>query len=92
MRATLTKAFITNKKEVKKMKKLINTAIVILSISLALVIIGSVLAGMTWGNGFNGAELAAALVNIGYISAALTGIVLTGLGVSYAVRNEDSKK
>lgn len=74
------------------MKKLINTAIIILAVSLALVIIGSILAGINWGTGFDGAALAAALVNVGYIAAALTGIVLTGLGVSYAVRNEDSNK
>lgn len=75
------------------MKKFMTTAIVILSIGLAMVLTGSVLNGIAWAaGGFNGAELAKALVNIGYIATMLSGIVLTGLGVACAVRGEDKKE
>ncbi|MCL2522465.1 MAG: hypothetical protein FWE36_06360 [Erysipelotrichales bacterium] len=70
------------------MKKYASTAIVILSVSLAMVFLGAVLTGVDWGTGFNGAPLADALLNIGYIGAILSGIVLTGIGVSAAVRSD----
>lgn len=71
------------------MKKCVKTAIVILAVGLAMVLVGSILQGITWGNGFNGALLAAALNNIGYIAAMLSGVVLTGFGVAAAVHGED---
>ncbi len=72
------------------MKKFITTTIVILSVGLAMVLIGAILQGINWGTGFDGTSLASALNTIGYIVAMLSGVVLTGLGVAYAVRN-DSK-
>lgn len=73
------------------MKKVIMTTIIILSIGLAMVLVGSILQGINWGTGFDGTELATALSNIGYIVAMLSGVVLTGLGVAYAVRGESNK-
>ena len=75
------------------MKKFIGTAIIILGISLAMVLIGSVLQGITIaGTGFDMQYLSKALVNVGYIAAVLSGIVLTGLGVAFAVKNDEGKK
>ncbi len=71
------------------MKKCVNTAIIILAIGLAMILVGSILQGITWGNGFNGDTLADALNNIGYIAAMLSGVVLTGFGVATAVKGED---
>lgn len=73
------------------MKKVIMTTIIIVSIGLAMVLVGSILQGINWGTGFDGTELATALSNIGYIVAMLSGVVLTGLGVAYAVRGENNK-
>ena len=75
------------------MKKLITTAIVILSVGIAMILVGSILKGITWSADFNGADLASALNNIGYIAATLSGIVLAGLGVATAIKgcNKDDK-
>jgi len=70
------------------MKKSASTAIIALCVSLAMVFLGAVLTGVNWGTGFNGAHLADVLVNLGYIGAILSGIVLTGIGVATAVRSD----
>ena len=76
------------------MKKLITTTVVILAIGIAMVVVGSVLKGVAWGTDFDGTQLATALSNIGYIVAALSGIVLTGVGIATAVKstNSDDKR
>ena len=75
------------------MKKFSLTAIIILSVGLAMAIIGAVLSGITFGNGakFDAAELARVLETIGYIAAALSGIVLVAIGVSYAITEQTKK-
>ena len=72
------------------MKKLITTTIVILAIGIAMVVVGSVLKGVAWSPDFDGSQLAIALSNIGYIVAALSGIVLTGVGIVAAVKSTNS--
>ncbi len=72
------------------MKKLITTTIVILAIGIAMVVVGSVLKGVAWSSDFDGSQLAIALSNIGYIVAALSGIVLTGVGIVAAVKSTNS--
>ena len=74
------------------MKKFVTTAIVVLSISLALILVGSILQGITWGTGFNGTAFANALNNIGYIAAMLSGVVLTGFGVATAVKGNSEEE
>ncbi len=69
------------------MKKLTLTTIIILGIGLAMVVVGAILQGISWGSGFNGDALASALNNIGYITAMLSGVVLTGTGIAYAIKN-----
>lgn len=71
------------------MKKFLLTTIVVLSVGLAMILIGSILQGITWSTGFDGTSLAEALNNVGYIVAMLSGVVLAGVGVAYAVRGED---
>lgn len=70
------------------MKKLVTTTIVILSVALAMILVGGVLKGITWTGDFNGDSLASALSTIGYVAAMLSGVVLTGLGVAMAVKGE----
>lgn len=79
------------------MKKFILTTIVLLSVGLAMVLVGSVLQGINWSTqDFNGDYLANALSTIGYLVAVLSGVVLTGLGVSTAIlgncKKDESKK
>lgn len=79
------------------MKKFIITTIVLLSVGLAMVLVGSVLQGINWSTAdFNGDHLANALSTIGYLVAVLSGVVLTGLGVSTAIlgncKKDDEKK
>lgn len=79
------------------MKKFIVTTIVLLSVGLAMVLLGSVLQGINWSTtDFNGDYLASALSTIGYLVAVLSGVVLTGLGVSTAIlgncKKENEKK
>ncbi len=74
------------------MKKLITTTIVILAVGLAMVLVGSVLQGITWSSSFDGTTLASSLTTIGYIVAMLSGVVLTGLGVAYAIKGDCSKE
>jgi hypothetical protein len=78
-----------NLKGGENMKKLMTSVIIILAVGLAMVLLGSLLQGVVWGAGFNGVNMANALVNLGYICAMLSGVVLTGLGVAKAVRHED---
>ena len=70
------------------MKKFISTAVIILSVGLAMVLVGSILQGITWNGDFDGTNLAGALVNLGYIGTMLSGVVLAGLGVATAIKGE----
>ena len=73
------------------MKKLTLTTIIILGIGLAMILVGAVLEGIVnWGTGFNGDALASALTTIGYIVAMLSGVVLTGMGIAYAIKSGSS--
>lgn len=71
------------------MKKLITTTIIILAIGIAMIVVGSVLKGITWSADFDGTQLASAFNNIGYIAAALSGVVLTGSGIATAVKSNN---
>ncbi len=71
------------------MKKLITTTVIILAIAVAMIVVGSVFKSITWTGDFNGAELANAFNNIGYIAAALSGVVLTGAGIATAVKSNN---
>lgn len=68
------------------MKKLLTAAIVILSVGLAMILVGGVLQGVTWQGNFDGQFLADALSNVGYIVAMLSGVVLTAVGVASAIK------
>lgn len=74
------------------MKKLFTTTIVILAVGLAMVLVGGILQGINWGVGFDGTALATALTSIGYIASMLSGVVLTGAGVAYAVKGDCKPK
>ncbi len=75
------------------MKKFIITTIVLLSVGLAMVLVGSVLQGINWSTAdFNGDPFASALTTIGYLVAVLSGVVLTGLGVSTAILGNCKKE
>lgn len=76
------------------MKKVLLATVIILSVGLAMVLVGSILQGITWSSGFDGTAFAQALNSIGYIVAMLSGVALTGLGISYAIKGDskDEKK
>ena len=69
------------------MSKLSTTAIIVLAIGLAMAIVGAVMQGINYTGDFNGQPLASVLREIGYIAAALSGIVLVASGVASAVRH-----
>ena len=68
------------------MKKFTLTAIIILSVGLALAIIGAIFNDITWTGDFEPTALAGVMQTIGYIAAALSGIVLVAIGVSSAIK------
>ena len=68
------------------MKRFSIAALIVLSVGLAMTVVGSVLVGVTFTGNFDATPLAATLREIGYITAALSGIVLVALGVSHAIR------
>lgn len=73
------------------MKKLTLATLIILGVGLAMVVVGAVLDGIAWNTtSFDGAALATALTNIGYIASMLSGVVLTGTGIAYAIRSGSS--
>lgn len=76
------------------MKKLITAVIIILAVGLAMVLVGSILQGIDWTStpDFDGTAFASALNNVGYIVAMLSGVVLAGLGVAYAVKYDGKEK
>lgn len=75
------------------MKKLITTVIIILAVGLAMILVGGVLQGISWQTSdFDGRAFASALNNVGYIVAMLSGVVLAGLGVAYAVKYDGKEK
>ena len=73
------------------MKKYTYTAIIILSIGIAMAVIGAIFQDVNWTGTFNPANLADVLRTIGYIAAGLSGIVLVAFGVAHAIKNGDSK-
>lgn len=76
------------------MKKLITTAIVLLSVGLAMVLVGGILQGVDWASTgtYDGSFLAIALNNIGYIVATLSGIVLIAVGVASSIKCDKCDK
>ena len=75
------------------MKKLITTVIIILAVGLAMILVGGVLQCISWQTSdFDGTAFASALNNVGYIVAMLSGVVLAGLGVAYAVKYDGKEK
>ena len=71
------------------MKKILMSTVIVLSVGLAMVLIGSILNGISWSSDFNGASFADALTSIGYIVAMLSGVVLTGAGIATAVKSNN---
>lgn len=75
------------------MKKLITTVIIILAVGLAMILVGGILQGISWQTpDFDGTAFASALNNVGYIVAMLSGVVLAGLGVAYAIKYDGKEK
>ena len=75
--------------------KNIKTAIVVLFIGLTTAVVGSILMGinsMGPGASFNIIPLATMLKDIGFIAAALAGVVITGFCVVTAVQGETPSK
>ncbi len=68
------------------MKKLITTTLIILAIGIAMIVVGSVLNGIAWNASFDGTSFASALNNVGYLAAALSGVVLTGVGIVSVIK------
>lgn len=68
------------------MKKTMFTTLIIFSVGIALILVGSILQGISWGTGFDGTTFASALNNIGYIVTLLSGVVLMALGISTAIK------
>ena len=68
------------------MKKTMFTTLIIFSVGIALILVGSILQGISWGVGFDGTTFASALNNIGYIVTLLSGVVLMALGISTAIK------
>lgn len=71
------------------MKKTMLTTTIILGVGVAMILVGSILQGIVWDpTVFDGEAFALALNTLGYIVALLSGIVLTALGISLAIRGE----
>ena len=74
------------------MKKGTMVAIMTLTIGLTLAIVGAVFQDITtWSDSFNPVNLAAVLQTIGYLAAALSGIVLVAGGVANAIMEQTKK-
>ena len=75
------------------MKKLLYSSIIIVSVGIAMIIIGSILNGINWQTtDFDGTSFAGALSSVGYIIATLSGVVLAGCGISFVLRQNDCEK
>ena len=74
------------------MKKVLILSTIILSVGLAMVLISSILQGVNWGGTFDGTAFSNALNDIGYIVSMLSGVVVTGAGVSFAIKSGYSEK
>ena len=72
------------------MKTNTKALVVVLFVGLAMAIVGSIFMGIAPGD-FNLIPLGMTLRDIGYITFALSGIVLTGLSVASAVSGEQKK-
>ena len=68
------------------------TIIVILVVGLATAVVGAILMGIAPSGDYNIQPLGSTLRDIGFITAVLCGIILTGLSVSGAVNGENQKK
>ena len=76
------------------MKKLAFVTLVILSVGLAMVVVGAIFHSITFTGNFNPnttSGLSDVLVTVGYIVAGLSGVVLTALGVSTAIKGGSEK-
>ena len=74
------------------MKKLAMITLVILSVGLAMVVVGAIFHSIAFTGNFNpntANGLSDVLVTVGYIVAGLSGVVLTALGVSTAIRGSE---
>ena len=70
------------------MKKLVKISAIVLFVSLALILVGSILRGIAWEPEFDGALMGVAFNNIGYIAFTLSGVVLTSAGVLMAAKGD----
>ncbi|MCL2228231.1 MAG: hypothetical protein FWC00_00200 [Firmicutes bacterium] len=62
-------------------------ALIVLAVGLTMAIVGAIFNDIAWTGNFQPTNLADVMQTIGYIAAALAGIVLVALGVSHAVRD-----
>ena len=73
------------------MKKFTTTAIIMLAVGVALAIVGAIFQDITWSGTFTPVHLGQVFETIGFVAAALSGIILVGFGVALAI-TEQSKK
>ena len=75
------------------MKKLVVSSAVILAVGLTLVLVAGILRSVTFDTTvFNPATLANAMSTIGYLVAALAGVILAGCACVTVARGGDAKK
>ena len=71
------------------MKKIMTSALIVIAVAVAMVLLGSILKSIAWDGDFDGSVIGVALTDLGYIGAVLSGIVLTGVTVASAAKGED---
>ena len=74
------------------MKKLMLTSAITLAVGLTLVLVAAVLNACTGITGFTVSSLTAPMNSIGYLVAALSGVLLTGCAIVDVVKGGDVKK
>ena len=71
------------------MKKMIMISLIMLAVGLAMAVIGAIFQDINWTGNFQPDNFAGLLETIGFITAALSGIVLVALGVSTAIKGNE---
>jgi len=74
-----------------KNKSIFKGAVIVLAVSIAVLIIGAVLAGITLTGSFNLMALAGALQSVGMLSAVLSGLIVVAMIIISAVKNAFDK-
>jgi len=74
------------------MKKLMVTSTIVLVAALTLVLAAGVLRSITFSGDFSPATLATAFITLGYLAAAISGVILAGCAAVHVARGGDAKK